>query len=460
MKKKHREIMKLFEPEKVPFKVKHGLKRFFRKSKFKPNRATKEGLGLLKYPKIKRTSRIAQVNLICLPILFMWDYGLFLIPIIIGASEMFDWGQDILKLPPCCRPLVRNNNGYWFFGVIDDDDRDPKLIESRDDGINWGSNHSDYNDNIAVRLNQETNGAASWQFLHDADYYSISLAVTDDNRMHIFAITNDVVGYNHLFTYSGDCTGNISNMTSHSYWRGYNDVIPSAADRIISAGEGIPHSGAMVAHGNLVSIVWSQKITSETNKYEIRYRHRNSVSLDADGGSWDFVRVTASSASDNYYPCLAVDSNGHFHVAWRNDNGDNSIKYAHAHTAFPANWYQSDDVSVITTGESGETILTEAGKDFDIPSLCINARPEKIDDIWVSGYLSDDDELYATQYDKSGGAWQAKAKFSATDLVDANGQLGVSADGKIHAQWSLKTVGGIRHSEYDVSWSAPETLQS
>jgi len=458
--KKKREIANIFwnDFQSPTLKVKRGLKKSFRKNKVKLKKDALEALDMEKYPQIKTSTKAVQANFILLPIILCWDWGLLLIPIISVAVEMFDWSSPILKMPPCCRPLARDSNGYWFCVVINETSGRPYITESRDDGADWGSNHATYDNNGTILL--APSGDAEYGY--NLDYDTISLTITDDDKLHTMAITPDYRGTNHLFTYGCSSSGDISNMTN---WRGYNSNSPPNADWVCVVGDAvdIPHSASMTHIGNLVLCVWSQKIIAgETGEYEIKYRKRLSTLLNVGGGTWGSIRnITASSSQDNYAPAIAIDGNDHVHVVWYNTDGDDKIKYAHAHGTNDATWYQSDDVSAVTTGESGETIMTNGGDDFQLPSIAVNFYPDYLNDLWVSGVDDSNTDLYTTQYDKSATAWQAKAKISDTDLVDDNGQLGVDADGNVHAMWSLVTTGSIRGSEYDgASWGAVETLQT
>lgn len=439
VKKKHREIMKLFKPERVPFKVRFGLKRFFRKSKFKQNKVKNVNLGFDNHLRMRSNLKAVPISFALLPMCIMFEHILLLLPLILGASLIVDWVKDIRILYPCNRPFARNSSGYWV-KVLIDVDSDLFIIKSVDDGASWGTNHPTYNDNTAYKITDMCNCAYA------------SVAISIDDYCHVF-----VTGKSNKARY---VRGNSNGDFGADIWKKF-DGTPGVND-VSFHDASTTQSGSFVVVNNHPYCVWSEKDTicdAPDSYYEIKYRYRGDAVWSGDCTN---TRLTIGSATNNYGPALAVDGNGHFHCAWYYSSADRVIKYGHSHTFVDSStWYHADDTTPITTGLSAETLFTGAGKDYHHPSISANPELTRYADIWVCSRNDTDNEIHARYYDKSAGAWQASAKISNVDNVDTSaGHLGIDSDGNVHVIWNIATTGTIRHIEWDDGWGAIETLES
>lgn len=422
MKKKHRELMKLFKPEHVPLKVKHGLRKALKKGDITPTKSSLQAMGLgRRFPvisQVKKASRILPISYALLPICMMFDWMLLVIPVFIGAVMMFDWANNIKPLSGGHRCLSRDSSGYWYSIAINEGDNKGYIIKSVDNGVSWGTNHPAYDDNTPFNI---------WNTV--IEYMSMAIAINGNDYTYVTmsnATANSLHTYRHI---PGDITA----------WGDLGNINTGAAD---------PFENTTVCLGDDCYVGW--RYLGEIEKRYYDFSVVGWVAVD---------HVTAGSAETCKEPAFAFDSNNHLHCSYTFMEANQSIRYAHQHDSTGIVWKQSDDVSVVTTGESGEIVMQTAAKIFESSSIVCNPVLSRFNDVWIGGENETDEEVYANQFDVSGAAWIGKAKVSDTDVAEAP-QVGISNDGIVHMMWSIETTGSIRHSEFDTSWSTPDTLQS
>lgn len=213
-----------------------------------------------------------------------------------------------------------------------------------------------------------------------------------------------------------------TDMSTSNNWT-HADGSTQGAERLCTDNFGdISRPSMAIDSNNYAHVVWNQV---DGAVYEIFYRRWTGVAW-----STADTQITNGSAQTTS-PYIEIDGNDHVHVVYRYDEADKSIRYAH--TEDFTNWYQSDDTTPITTGASGEEIITQASKDCDNPTIAISQEANTLNDIWVlCEEVTDDDMMYAW-YDKSGGSWTTNGSLE-TSGVCREGAVGIDSDGVV---WML-----------------------
>lgn len=175
------------------------------------------------------------------------------------------------------------------------------------------------------------------------------------------------------------------------------------------------------------------------------------------GAAWSAAdtQITNGSAQTSAFPCLVIDGNDHVHVVWLYYEADRSIRYAHTHDF--TNWFQSDDVSAITTGASGEEIIDKAGKDVQYPSMAISEHAGTLNDIWVVTEEKTDDKVMYAWYDKSAGTWTLDQDLETLEYCH-DPVFAIDDSGYVYVLYERDE--NIRYRQYTNAWQKSRYVEN
>ena len=233
-----------------------------------------------------------------------------------------------------------------------------------------------------------------------------------------------------------------TDMTDSNNWT-HADGSTQGAERLCTDNFGDALSpNIAVDSNNYPHIIWRQ---DDGGVYELFYRRWT-------GASWSTAdtQITDNSVNDNRQNDIAIDENDHVHIVWMYIEADVSIRYAH--TEDFTNWYQSDDVTPITNGASGEEIIDQAGKDISHPAIAISKYASTLNDIWVVAYDNTDKDIMYAWYDKSAGSWTVDQDLETAGSCERV-NLGIDGRGFIYVIYSKDdNIRRAKSTDSGTSW--------